>query len=180
MLGLKKSSTQTLHKKTLKSAKFAVTQVILVAMLHRGFWCWDCYTSDSWSRPCINRSAVKLLRPVEAQRRNVNVSVSFGDADAAAIPERPEAGIVSSRGWRTYKYSRHVTLLALVEERVVPERAHVALPGGGGALARVYVAIEAAWIVRFWKEEIWKWCEAVTNLFYFNIVFFINILNGDR
>lgn len=71
-----------------------------------------------------NRSAVKL-RPVGA----LNVSsASFGDAVPGPIAERPEAGIVRSRGGRTYKYSRHVALLALIEEWMVPEGAHVALP----------------------------------------------------
>lgn len=55
------------------------------------------------------------------------------------------------RGRRTYEYPRHVALLALVEERMVPERAHVALPGGRGSLPRVDVAVEVPSVVWLWN-----------------------------
>lgn len=54
---------------------------------------------------------------------------------------------------RTYEYPRHVTLLAFVEEWMVPEGAHMALPGGRWALARVYVAIEIVSVFWFCKKE---------------------------
>lgn len=50
---------------------------------------------------------------------------------------------MSHSGGRTYEYPGHVTLLALVQEGVVPEGAHVALPGGCGPLPRVDVAVKA-------------------------------------
>lgn len=78
------------------------------------------------------------------------------EADSVPIPERAEAGIVRPVRrlrllWRTYDYPRHVALLALVEQGVVAEGAHVALPRRRRPLARVYVAVEVARIVPFWK-----------------------------
>lgn len=74
-------------------------------------------------------------------------------AGAPSIPisERAEARVVGPRGGRTYENPRHVALLAFVEERVVPERAHVALPGGRGSLPRVDVAVEVPSVVRLWN-----------------------------
>lgn len=74
-----------------------------------------------------------------------------GGSSSVSIPERAEARVVCPRGGRTYEYPRHVAFLALVEERVVPERAHVALPGGRGSLPRVDVAVEIPGVVRLWN-----------------------------
>lgn len=73
------------------------------------------------------------------------------DATPVPIPKRPEPRVVSGSRGRTYEYPGHVALLALVQERVVAEGAHVALPGGRWPLTGVDVAVEAVRLFRFWK-----------------------------
>lgn len=73
------------------------------------------------------------------------------DASTGSIPERAETRVMCPRGGRTYEYPRHVALLTFIEERVVPERAHVALPGGRRSLTRVDVAVEIPGVVWLWN-----------------------------
>lgn len=114
------------------------------------------------------RAAVAIGGGGAEQQRALDVGERGAGVVRLGQSHRAEARVVAAVGARTYEYAGHVALLALVQQGVVAERAHVTLPrapvafafalalgrrGGGSRrprllharpLTRIDVAVEAA------------------------------------